>query len=228
MPYVNDIYDVATRESPITQCENGSYCCGNGTLGDACCKEGKGLFILSGTAVSVTATSSSTKPNLSPSSTKPNLFPSSAKPTQSLSSQNALSQTIKTFANTAVPQGSSTFTAPASPPSSSFASASPSDQTGVVVGGVIGGVAVLAFFIGFVVWTWMHSNRRNSRNHEMTQTASIDPIDSEQDMVFNNNNNSFYELNAPSPRAELEHRPIAELEPVSIAELEHQIALHER
>lgn len=227
MPYAEEIYDLATRESPITQCENGSYCCGNGTIGDACCREGKGLFVLSGTAVSMTATSSSTKPNLSPSSTKPNLSPSSTKPNQSPSSQNDLSQTTSTFANTAVPQGSSTSTSTAPAYPSSFASASPSDQTGVVVGGVIGGVAVLALFIGFIFWTWMHSDRRNSKDHEIAQTAPIDQTHSEEDVVFNDNS-SLYEINAPSLRAELEHRTIAELEPVSIAELEHSIALHER
>lgn len=164
--------------------------------------------------MSVTALSSSTKSNLSPSS-----------------SQNDLSQTTSsTFANTAVPQGSPTSTAPASP--SSFSSASPSDKTGVIVGGVIGGVAVLGLFIGIIAWTWMHHNRRNSKtDHNIAQAASTGQTHTEaedEEDVVPVNNHGVYEIHAVSPRAELEPSLIAELEPRSLAELGYSTTLHKR
>lgn len=195
--YAGNTFDLATGTTTITQCENGSYCCGNGTIGAACCRDGGGLFVSSGTAVSVTASSSSTKPNLSPSS------------------QNDFSQTTNTFANTAIPQGSFTSTASAS--SSSFSSAKPSDETGVIVGGVIGGVAVLALLTGIIAWTWMRCIRRNSKSHEITQAARTVQNHFEKDVVPNNN--GVYAIHALSQRAELEHSLIPELEPGLVAEL---------
>lgn len=160
----------------------------------------------SGMAVSVTSSSSSTKANLSPSS------------------QNDHSQTTSTSANTAVPHGSPTSTAPASP--SSTSSARPSDKTGVIVGGVIGGVAVLALLIGIISWTWMHHNRRNSEDRETAQRARIGQFHFGEDVVPTYN--EVYGVNTLRPRAELEPRIIAELEPGSFADLEHPTMRHKR
>lgn len=143
-----------------------------------------------------------------------------------------LSQTTSTFADTVVPQGSSRSTAPVS--SSSFSSANPSDKTGVIVGGVIGGVAVLALLTGIIAWICMHYNRRNSASHEIAQAAWTGQTHSREDVVPENNR--IYEINAHSPRSELEHsmiaelenRMIAELEPRSFVELGNSPTLHKR
>lgn len=40
--------DMAASPVAVTPCKNGSYCCGNGTLADACCAMDLGLFVING------------------------------------------------------------------------------------------------------------------------------------------------------------------------------------
>lgn len=42
--------DMAASPIAVTTCKDGSYCCGNGTLADACCKMDLGLFVVNGSA----------------------------------------------------------------------------------------------------------------------------------------------------------------------------------
>lgn len=167
--------DRAANDMTVTDCENGSYCCGNGTIADTCCQEGKGLFVLDGKAVSEPPTKAN------------------------LSSSGAYSP----------------------------------NETKAIVGGVIGGVAVLALLSGFIAWIWMH-HRRNTQSHEIPQPVWINQTRSEEAAVPKNN--EIYEVDALRPRAELERRsrtelelrPIAELEPGSSADLEHSTTIYNR
>lgn len=43
--------NLADHHYTVTHCDDGSYCCGNGALADACCDEKKGLFVRNGEAV---------------------------------------------------------------------------------------------------------------------------------------------------------------------------------
>lgn len=155
--------------------------------------------------MSETASSSSTKANLSPSS------------------RNDLSQTIGAFTSTTAPQDSSTYTSPASS-SSSPSAANPSDKTGVIVGGVVGGTAVLALLSGIIAWTWMHRNRQNPQGHGPPQAVWTGQTEPGEYLVPKDN--GIHEVAALKPIPELELRPIAELEPRPLAELEHSRRPH--
>lgn len=239
------IFDLASDTTTVTPCENGSYCCGNGTIGDACCREGKGLFVSNGEAVSSIASSSSTKADLSTSfsstestlstsfpptqptlstsfsSTKLALSPSlsSTEVQLSLSSRNSSSHIVDSFARTTTCQDSSTFTSSASSsPSSSFPAVNSSEKAGLIVGGVIGGTAVLAFISGIIAWTWINHNRRNPQGNGTHQKASTGQTDHGRYAVPENN--GIYEVDAVRPIVELEVRPIVEVEVRPILELE--------
>ena len=108
----------------------------------------------------------------------------------------------------------------------SSSAAKPSNKTGVIVGGVIGGVAVLALLSGIIVWTWVHHNRRSPEGHNIPQAAWIGQNRPGEDIVPRDN--GVYEVDAFRPRAELEFRPIAELEPGPLVELGHSKTLHRR
>lgn len=64
----------ADTDYTVTPCRDGSYCCGNGTVADTCCKENRGLFLSDEIAV-VREANSSASPISSSSSTS---VPSSA------------------------------------------------------------------------------------------------------------------------------------------------------
>lgn len=63
--------DLSGGDSTITQCKDGSYCCGNGTIGQPCCDQRKGVFLMNGDIVTSnpsTATSTATASSSSKSS----------------------------------------------------------------------------------------------------------------------------------------------------------------
>ncbi|KAL8838126.1 MAG: hypothetical protein Q9170_002267 [Blastenia crenularia] len=57
------------NDEQVTPCENGSYCCGDGSLGSTCCNEGRGVFVRDGTTQTANPTSTSTSSISSASST---------------------------------------------------------------------------------------------------------------------------------------------------------------
>ena len=88
----------------------------------------------------------------------------------------------------------------------------------MVVGGVIGGVAVFSMLSGFVIWRWMQHTRENSQDPKTSQAASTGQVDFEEFVVPQDNR--IHEVDALRDLAELELRQIAELEMRQIAELE--------
>lgn len=226
-------FDQATTDSTVTHCDNGSYCCGNGTIGDACCREGRGFFVLNGEAVSNTASSSSITTNLSASSRNElshtiSAFASSVVPQASssttknlsASSPNDLSHTTGAFASSVAPQASSKLTSPAT--SSSASAAHPSDKAGLIVGGVIGGVAVLSLSSGMIAWIWMNHNRQNSQSHGTPQTVGTGQADPEEYVV--SQDNEIHELNAHGSLGELDGRPIEELDHATTSIFESSVS----
>lgn len=156
------------------------------------------FFVINGKAVLSPGSNFSAPEIASSSSTGPNL---------SLSSRNDLSQTTSAFTITATPQNS--FTSHAF--SSSFPAANPSNETGAIVGGVVGGLAVLALLIVTLVRTWMHHKNYNPQSHDENPPAAwTDQSAPEEYVVFEQN--ETYEMDASEAIAELELRPVVELE----------------
>ena len=147
--------------------------------------------MLNGEAVSETASSSSIKADLS------------------TSSRNNGSHTISTFSGTTTSQNLVTFTMPV-PSSSSSPADNSSDKTGVIVGGVIGGVAVLALISGIFAWTWINHNRRNPQGDATSQAAWTGRTDPGEYVVPEDN--EIHEVGSSRPTEEQEFGPIAELE----------------
>lgn len=147
-----------------------------------------------------TASSSSANADLSTSS-------SSIEANRLPSSQSNAFQTHDASVSTAVSQDPIISTSPASLSSASVAPSS--NQTGVIVGGVIGGVAVLALLSGIIAWTWIQHTRRNSQNHGTLQAAWTNQNDPQESVVPENN--EIYEVDALRSVGELEFRPIMEL-----------------
>lgn len=107
----NTLVDMAASPVPVTICKDGSYCCGNGTVADACCKMDLGLFVVNG----------------------------SATPRNS-----ALSVASRTASS------SQSSSSPTSPTSSLTKTPARKTETGTIVGGTVGGVAVLV--LGALIW----------------------------------------------------------------------------
>lgn len=185
--------------------------------------------MVNGDAVSQTASSSSTKADLSTSSSSTKAVLSFPLPSIEinlpLSSRNDVLQTFNIFATATVSRDSSTFTSSASSSSSSSSAANSSGNVGIIVGGVIGGVAVLTLISGIIAWTWTHHKRRNPQNkkiHQESLTGQTNPGE-----YAAPDNSGVYEVDAFRPIPELEPRPIVELEPRSIAELENSKKPHD-
>lgn len=94
----------------------------------------------------------------------------------------------------------------------------------MIVGGAIGGVAVLALLSGIIAWTWTHHNRRNLKGHDIHQAVQTGQNHPREDVIPNR----VYEGNALSPRAELDDTLRVELDSESIAELGHSRTPHIR
>lgn len=107
----------------VTQCDDGSFCCGIGTNGSTCCAQKRGVWMVDGkeTNMNPNTTSAATS---SPSST------SSPSPTSSPASTSA---------------------APAAETSQSVA-VSHHSNAGTIVGGVMGGVVALILLLGLLYW----------------------------------------------------------------------------
>lgn len=146
--------DLAGNTHTVTPCDNGSYCCGNGTHSEACCKEGKGLFVVDGKAVRlnpdvVTKTASTSLTKTKPSSTAtPTLSDSLGRP--------AASAQVS-------PVGSLS-----SSTSSASSAAKSSNKTGAIVGGTVGGIAVLILLIGITFFL-----KRRGFGHRSHQPLGI-------------------------------------------------------
>ncbi|KAL8923492.1 MAG: hypothetical protein Q9172_003099 [Xanthocarpia lactea] len=129
----------ADNDEPVTPCVDGSYCCGDGSLGSECCNNGRGVFLRDGTTQKDNpASTSSGRPSSSPiSTTLPTRAATSAATTAGL------------VASSTPTVSSASLTAPESKPS-----------VGAIVGGVIGGLAGLVLVLA-ALWFLIFRKRKS-------------------------------------------------------------------
>lgn len=193
----------ANTDYTVTPCSDGSYCCGNGTVADDCCKENRGLILSNGKAMIRDADSSSTDI----------ISSSPLVATQSSSSS----------ADLTLPQSSGSLTSTASFSSSSEASVSSSStspspsaaattphQTGVIVGSAIGAAAAAALI---TVIIFLMRIRRVKHQ----QPPSFEIQQARGTNNFMGSNATYPELAINGPTSELEdsedsRKPVPELE----------------
>lgn len=139
----SDMADMHSMDVTITPCNDGSYCCGNGTIAKPCCDNKEGVFMLNGDAIPYnqfkTAFSSSTGAYVQSSASPSNTSPSLLIPQSSI--------TPSTFSTS--PPGISSFPGPSVQSASPAPSPPPNSQ--VITASVSGACAVL-LLIGALVF----------------------------------------------------------------------------
>ena len=180
----------------VTPCNDGSYCCGNGTVADNCCKENRGLYLSGGKALVREASFSASDINSS--------SPLEATPSSSSSAALSLHQSFGSLTSIASSVSSSLSRSVSSPSTliSLSAAAKSSNQTGAIVGSAIGAAAAAALITGIVFLVRL-------RRIKHQQPPERDD--------FMKSNATHFELAANGPVPELEdseesRRPLPELE----------------
>ena len=122
----------------ITPCNDGSLCCGNSNAATACCASGQGVWIVNGQVT-----------NVNPSGTSTASSPSTL-------SASSTSTTYATLSASS-PLPSSTSVLPTPPGGHST-----SNHTGAIIGGVVGGVGGVAV-IAAAVWFLLHRQIKSNQ-----------------------------------------------------------------
>ncbi|KAF2713064.1 hypothetical protein K504DRAFT_449824 [Pleomassaria siparia CBS 279.74] len=143
----------------ITECDNGSICCGDSAAGKPCCQQGKGVFLVGGKVFSTDPNAKSTAPTSS-SSTATSIATSSA----STPTNDAQSTGPTSSQSTA--SSSESTTGPASdtqrPPAR--------DYTGVIAGCAVAGLLSLALLICLLWWLTFKKGKA-ARSSELDSSA---------------------------------------------------------
>jgi hypothetical protein len=181
----------------VTECDDGSICCGNGDSSKRCCKEGTGSFIVGGKVISALPSKSTDAPATPKSSGKPGASEDDdddddddeSSPSSSTSNEDADSDSNNdssdstsrpkskpdSDAESSTSESSSENGPPSGGSSSGSDSGSPkagsgSTNVGAIAGGVVGGVAGLALIgLAFILF------RRKQRASENGILMSDDP-----------------------------------------------------
>ncbi|KAL9584235.1 MAG: hypothetical protein Q9212_002239 [Teloschistes hypoglaucus] len=134
------------NDEQVTPCANGSYCCGDGSLGFNCCNEGRGVFLKDGTTqkANPTATSSSTTTS---QSSLPVSTPATAAAGVTTSSTAGITPSMP--APTPSPQNSK-------------------NNAGAIAGGVVGGLAGLSLAFAAI---YLILRRRKDRHAVRAEDA---------------------------------------------------------
>ena len=179
----------ANTDYTITPCPDGSYCCGNGTVADDCCKENRGLPLSGGKALVQDANSASdiTSPS-----------PIEATPSSSSSATLTLHQSSGSLTSIASLSLSSEASVPSSLTSvSPSAAAATSHQTGAIVGSAIGAAAAAALITVIIFLLRMRRiKHQQSPSHDIQQVRGIDN--------FTRSSAIYPELATSGPTSELE------------------------
>ncbi|KAL9589492.1 MAG: hypothetical protein Q9203_001710 [Teloschistes exilis] len=135
------------NDEQVTPCANGSYCCGDGSLGFNCCNEGRGVFLKDGTTqkANPTATSASTAPSHSP---LPVSTPATA--AAGVTTSSTVGTTPSLPAPTPSPQKSK-------------------NNAGAIAGGVVGGLA--GFSLAFAAIYLILRRRRKDQHAAKAEDA---------------------------------------------------------
>ena len=142
----------AGSDVQVTQCSDGSYCCGSTANGiaSACCNGGQGVWIVNGEETSVNPNASAA-PSNAPSSTTTS-SPSISDPAALASAQSS-GQTAVSEAVSSAPQPTTQTLSPAK--------SDKDDHLAAKVGGVVGGVIGLALILG-ACWFFLALKRRQT------------------------------------------------------------------
>ncbi len=132
----------------MTQCDNGSYCCGAGTVADRCCSTGGGLWIGKGG---------------NPTNIRPIAVTSASTKEQTTSTTSATSTEPTTDP---VPQ--TTVSAPGATVTRTTTKST--TNTGAIAGGVVAGVVAVALIIAATIWAM-----KKRRNRPMNQKPMMVP-----------------------------------------------------
>lgn len=129
----------------ITPCEDGSYCCGNGTFAQPCCDQKEGVFMVNGDAIPYAqfnpAPSTSTEANLQ----------SSASPTLT-TSLSGTSLPSNTSTSAVTPSSLSNFPPGTSPPPGSSAQSAALTSSFRVIAASVCGICASVLLIGALVF----------------------------------------------------------------------------
>lgn len=71
----DDVVNLAGRDSTVTICGDGTYCCGNGTIAKSCCDKQQGVYLLSNGEVSPNNPSATASVPLNNATSTPNSSP---------------------------------------------------------------------------------------------------------------------------------------------------------
>ncbi|KAI4222344.1 MAG: hypothetical protein LQ349_007648 [Xanthoria aureola] len=140
------------NDEQVTPCSDGSYCCGDLSLGSSCCNQGRGVFLKDGTTQAARPTST---PASSPSSQSPSASP-----------------TTTGFLTGTTTKAASSTTLVTSPPRSSINGGA---IAGIVVG-ALAGILLLLVAVWFLCFRRRKANNaaRNDMAQRPEQTPSSD------------------------------------------------------
>lgn len=150
----------------VTQCPNGSYCCGVGSAANKCCSTGAGVWIdKDGETTGVKPGSATTRSSTttSSSSTAGNTKATGASPVISTTGPASEPSQSRSAAGATVTKSTTTTTT----------------NTGAIAGGVVAGVVAVAVIVGAVLWAL-----RRRRNRPMGQKPMWAPTTANQKPPF--------------------------------------------
>ncbi|KAL8895610.1 MAG: hypothetical protein Q9207_008094 [Kuettlingeria erythrocarpa] len=148
------------NDEQVTPCTDGSYCCGDGSLGSTCCSEGRGVFVRDGTTQNANPTVTSASSTASTSASESRTTP---------------------FMSTGVSAGrtatGTTSLASTSTPTAAASSQASKVNVGAIAGGVVGGLAGL-FSIVLAAWYLFLRKRKANQavRHEMAQPQEFPSV----------------------------------------------------
>ncbi|KAI4284400.1 MAG: hypothetical protein L6R38_001453 [Xanthoria sp. 2 TBL-2021] len=137
------------NDEQVTPCSDGSYCCGDGSLGSSCCNQGRGVFVRDGTT-------------------------QAANPTSTPASSSSLQSPSGSPTTTGVPAGPTRTTASSLAPATS--SPRSNVNAGAIAGIVIGGLAGIVLLLG-AVWFLCFRRRKAKKaaRNDITQRQGYPP-----------------------------------------------------
>lgn len=170
----------------ITECDNGSLCCGEPeTAGKPCCQQGKGVWLVQGKVY-----------NSNPSSISSSALASSTLASSPSSPTGIVHTTLTT----------STMSPSSDPSATPSNQAAPSrDYTGVIAGSAVGGIVILALLICFLWWFTFHKKRSHAQHVAPAELDSSGSYGSDGSYKYAHSNQVYHEApaNAGQGRAEM-------------------------
>ena len=155
-----EVKDLSNSGVPVTLCDDGSYCCGDGAMAETCCTSRQGVFLRNGSsiphyAVPSSAISAAPIPLSTVSVSYVESF-SDVVTTTLISSEIPSSLTVSSSSSTPPSAASDNILSTSSAPSSSSANKSFGDGTGAmtIFKRTIGSVMAVLVFWGFGFGNW--------------------------------------------------------------------------